>query len=279
MYSCNTPPIEWYVIVTTAPRKDPTLQVCIDSLRDCGWDNPIVLAEPDSPPSDANTIINPERLGVWRNWVKSVRLALESDAEVIMTVQDDTQFHPDSKLYAQEIMWPASDCGFVSLYTPKHYSMRDDRLLRTLRRHDPGTSHLRAPGVNKIITRSLWGACALIWPRKVLEHIITLPIIDEWLGAIPRSRNPAVYDNRRKNPHIIANSDTAIGKIMNTNKYSMWFVDPSPVAHIAQYSAIGHGDNKGRRNAYRIADHTLPLHHQVPVPPVIYQLEDRPCVS
>jgi hypothetical protein len=272
LYQINVPKPKWYVIVTTAPRRDPTLQVCIDSIRDCGWDNPIVLAEPDSPQSDATTIVNPERLGVWRNWVKSVRLALESDADVILTVQDDTQFHPDSKDFAEAIMWPAEDCGFVSLYTPKHYSLRDDKLLRTLRRKDPHASQLRPPGVNRIFTRSLWGACALIWPRKVLEHIIQSPMIESWLGAIPRSRNPAVYENRRNNPHIIANSDTAIGKIMNTNKYSMWFVDPSPVAHIAEYSAIGHGGNKGRRNAHRIADHTLPLHHQVPVPQVIYQI-------
>lgn len=262
---------KWYTIITTAPRRDPTLQTCVDSMRDAGWE-PIVLAEPDSPPSNAQTIQNPTRLGVWHNWIKSVRLALESDADTILTVQDDAEFHPDSKDFAELCLWPAPNCGFVSLYTPKHYTLRDDRLMRKLRRKDPNISDMRDPGVNHIITRSLWGACALIWPRKVLEHIMQDPIIESWLGAVTRSRNPAIHEMRRQNPHLIANSDTAIGKVLNKHGYSMWFVDPSPVAHIAQYSAIGHGDNKGRRNAYRIADITLPLISQVPLPETIYQI-------
>lgn len=264
--------MRWYVAVTTAPRKEPTLDNCIISLRDCGWEHPIVFAEPDSPQTDALTIHHPTRLGVWRNWVYSVREALRSDAEVIMTVQDDSEFHPDSKDFVESIMWPAKDTGFVSLYTPKHYTVHDLSSLRKLRRINRNTPEIRNPGVNRIYTRSLWGACALVWPRKVLEHIITCPTIDNWLGAIPRSRDPKVYQMRRENPHIIANSDTAIGKIMNQYNYSMWFVDPSPVSHIARYSAIGHGGNDGRRNAYRIADRTIPLTTQVPTPTELFSI-------
>jgi hypothetical protein len=73
----------------------------------------------------------------------------------------------------------------------------------------------------------------------------------------------AVLDRRRENPETIANSDTAIGKIANDLGLCMYFVDPSPVSHIAKYSTIGHGGNDGRRNAYRIADHSLPLSYQV----------------
>jgi hypothetical protein len=255
--------VKWYVALATAPRKEPTLLKTIESMRDCGWE-PIVFAEPDSVPTDALTYNHPERLGVWRNWVFSVRTALESDADVIMTVQDDGVFHPDSKDFAEHVMWPAPDCGFLSLYTPKHYTLRDERLLRKLRRTDRNIPDIRDPGVNQIHTRSLWGTVAVVWPRKVLENIIQDPLIESWLGAMPASRNPQVYKNRQENPHTIANSDTAIGKLMNKHKYTMWFVDPSPVAHIARFSAIGHGDNKGRRNAHRIADHTIPLTTQVP---------------
>lgn len=263
--------MKWYTIITTAPRKEPTLQICVESMRICGWE-PIVLAEPGSPQSDAPTITNEVRLGVWFNWVKSIRLALESDADVIMTVQDDSEFHPDSKDFVETCLWPSKDCGFVSLYTPKHYTVISDILLRKLRRRNPNVEPMRPVGVNKIITRSLWGACALVWPRPVLEHIINLPFIDQWVGAMPKSRNPQVYRTRRDNPHLIANSDTAIGKLMNSNGYSMWFLDPSPVEHIARYSAIGHGGNNGRRNAYRIADRTVPLDIQIPKPKVIYQI-------
>jgi len=275
-------PHKWYTIITTAPRQEPTLQICVDSMRDCGWE-PIVLAEPESPPSNAQTIQNPERLGVWHNWLKSVRLALESDADVILTVQDDSEFHPDSKDFVEKCLWPAQDCGFVSLYTPRHYTLINPRVLRQIRRKDRAASDIRQPGVNHIATRSLWGACALVWPRVVLEHILTDPLIESWVGATVRSRNPAIYERRRQNPHLIANSDTAIGKLLNKYNYTMWFVDPSPVAHIAKYSAAGHGGNLGNRNAYRIADRTLPLSHQVPYPQVIYQIphveQQAPCVS
>lgn len=264
--------MDWFVIVTTAPRREPTLQVCIDSLRDCGWGDPVVLAEPDSPACDARTIQNPERLGVWRNWVKSVKIALESDCDTILTVQDDTEFHPDSKAYAEKCMWPASDCGFLSLYTPKHYSLHSNRNLAKLRKKNPDAPNVRPVGVNRIRTQSLWGACALVWSRQVLERVIEHPLIESWAGAAPKSKDPKVYQSRLANPHVIANSDTAIGKIMNRCGYSMWFVDPSPVAHIARFSAIGHGGNDGRRNAYRIADHSIPLEYQAPIPQTVYQI-------
>lgn len=260
-------PMKWQVLVTTAPRTEPTLSKCILSLRDCGWNHEIVVfSEPESDLSNISVtkvVRNKEKLGVWRNWVQSVRYGLATDADVIMTVQDDSLFHPDCKDLSESIMWPREDCGFISLYTPKHYTIRDKRLLRNLRKKDPNTPQLRPVGVNRIQTRSLWGACALIWPRKVLEHIINDPIITTWVGAPVKSRDPAVISKRKDNPHLIANSDTAIGKILNKHNYSMWFVDPSPVQHIARFSAIGHGGNKGRRNAYRIADHSLPLRYQV----------------
>jgi len=263
-YSIYWPTTKWYVAVTTAPRKDPTIQKCITSLRECGWE-PTVFAEPDSELTDALTVHNTEKLGVWHNFLKSARYALESDAEVIMTVQDDSLFHPDSKVFTESILWPSANCGFVSLYTPKHYSIYPNSVLRQLRRKNPSTPELRPTGVTQIYTQSLWGACALVWPRKVLEALVAHPIAKRWVGAVPRSGNPAVYKKRMENPSSIANSDTAIGKVLNAMNRTMWFVDPSPVQHIAIYSSIpNHGSNTGRRNAYRIADHTIPLTEQVP---------------
>ena len=244
------------IVVTTAPRKEPTLEECLLSLQDCGWEDIVVCAEPDSPlPSlDYTLVQNPTRLGTWRNWAASVRYALEHTTEsdpYIMTVQDDAYFHPESKQFLESQMWP-ENCGFLSLYTPRHYTV--------IRK----TGELRPVGINRIYTKSLWGAVALAFPRQVLKEISELPTMDHWLGATPRSKDPAVFQKRRDNPETIANSDTAIGKMMNTKKYAMYFIDPSPVTHIAKYSSIsGHGSNDGNRNAYRAADHSLPLETQV----------------
>jgi hypothetical protein len=57
--------------------------------------------------------------------------------------------------------------------------------------------------------------------------------------------------------------DTAIGKAVNRLGLSMYFVDPSPVHHVAKHSTISHGDNSGRRNCYRCADFEKPLWDQV----------------
>lgn len=166
-----------------------------------------------------------------------------------MTVQDDSLFHPDSKLFVDSLSWP-KNCGFVSLYTPKHYSLNKQNKLRPI-------------GVNRIVTKSLWGACALVWRRDTLKSVIETPTCKYWLGAPPKSGAKSVLENRKKNPSLIANSDTAIGKAINRLGLDMFFVDPSPVHHIAQFSTISHGDNTGRRNCYRCADFEKPLMDQV----------------
>jgi hypothetical protein len=250
--------MKWTVAITTAPRKECTLNACIASLLNCGFASYElnIFAEPESTlPTHGNLHLSPQKLGVWRNWVHSVQHSIaNTDADLILTVQDDSLFHPDSKDFIESALWPSADCGFISLYTPKHYTVRKDRTLRD-------------PGINRIITHSLWGACALVWPREILEKIVLPhPLIHKWYGAQPRSGSPSVIERRKADPSLIANSDTAIGKMMNWTKRSMWFVDPSPVQHIARYSTISHGDNSGRRNAFRIADHSLPLSAQVPIP-------------
>jgi len=237
--------------VTTAPRKENKAPETIASLHAAGFDNVVAFAEPESEPLSCKTITNKVRLGVWSNWVQSVRYALTTDADVIITVQDDADFHPDSREFLESILWPAANCGFVSLYIPKHYTI------------DKNGSY-KPPGVYRVVTNSLWGAVALAFPRAVLERALKHTLIKEWRGVPPKKCNMASWTRARlKNKAIIQNSDTAIGKIMNSMGKTMWFVDPSPVSHIGSHSSIGHGDNTGRRNAIRIADKGVPLHSQV----------------
>jgi hypothetical protein len=236
-------------VVTTAPRKECTLYYCLSSIEVCGW-TPIVFAEPDSTETHYETHHNPQKLGIWHNWLKSAKWALDnSNSEYILTVQDDSLFHPESKQFFEVIEWP-HNAAFVSFYTPRHYT-----ILKT---------HTKSPGINRIYTRSLWGACALMWPRSILDQVINHPIAQNWCGARPRSGIESVYESRRANPHTIANSDTAIGKIINAMGMAMYFIDPSPVQHISPYSTLpSHGGNGGNRNCYRCADPNKPLFNQI----------------
>jgi hypothetical protein len=240
---------DWFVAVTTAPRKACTLQECLDSIRDAGWE-PTVFAEPGSTLTGSYAITNNQKLGVWHNWLSSARYALENtDAKLILTVQDDALFHPESRSFIESIQWP-SDAGLVSLYTAKHYSFTKN-------------GELRQTGINRINTRSFWGSLAIAWKREVLQAVVNSPIAKNWLGAKPKSGNMAVMESRKANPTIIANTDTAHGKIVRSLGLSMYCVDPSPVQHIAVHSTISHGGNTGRRNCYRCADHDKPLASQV----------------
>lgn len=237
---------KWSVVVTTAPRGRPTLAQCIASIRLNGWE-PVVFAEPGSPDTDCLTFTNESRLGVWHNWLKACRWALENtEAEFILTVQDDSVFHHECREFVESLEFPEK-AGFVSLYTPKHYGNGEG-------------------GLKRVRTRSMWGACALVWKRDTLQRVINHDIARNWKGVPPRGKTAkAVMRRRAQNPHLIQNSDTAIGRICNALRLDMYFIDPSPVRHVATTSSINHGGNAGKRNCGHCADHGKPLRKQVKV--------------
>lgn len=236
---------DWFVGITTAPRRSPTLQRCIASVRGAGW-QPVIFAEPGSVETNCETIRNSERLGVWRNWYSVAKWSLENtDCKYIVTLQDDIAIHPESFKFTKGIIDDYE--GFVSLYTSKKYGYK------------------KQPGVHRVRTKSLWGACAIVFHRETLESVITHPTAVNWLGARPRTKSTreATYQGRKDNPRKIANSDTAIGKAMNARKLPMWFVNPSPAKHIAIFSSISHGSNEGRRNCNPCSDFSIGMQEQV----------------
>lgn len=257
--------MRWEVAVTTAPRKGCSLERCLDSLLDCGFskDEITVYAEPNSTETDFNTIKNTERKGVWHNWLNSARQSLEKKPDIILTVQDDSIFHPDSKSFTESILWPDPKTGYLSLYCPKHYQHWKDGRKRPF-------------GIYEVKTNSVWGAMALVWHPKVINKLIEHPRAKTWCGAkIKKRKNEkrSEYKKRwekhkemkRENPHLIQNSDTIMGIIIRKClKRKLMYVSPSLVDHCSKNSSIGHGDNSGRRNAYYLADHSIPAHIQIP---------------
>lgn len=248
---------DWAVVVTTAPRQESTLLSCLLSLKENGWE-PTIFAEPESSKPKAvkfNFIDNPVRLGAWHNWLQSVKWALaNTTASHILSVQDDSRFHPESRSVAEQLMYPTDKVGFISLYTASHYSA--DR-----------SGNKKPVGINRIITSSFWGACAMVFPREALQQIVNHPIVAGWTGVSPSKLSDKdkrkLLERKKLEPHLIQNVDTAIGKIVNSLHLEMYTIDPSPVRHIAKYSTIGHGSDTGKRNCGRCADHKQPLIDQV----------------
>ena len=224
----------WSVVVTTAPRKNPKLQITIDCLRNAGWDNPVVFSEPDSYVSDAETVHNKNKLGVWHNWLQAANFALESNADVIMTVQDDIFIHRESKTFAEKVLWP-EDCGYFSLYTPHHYSIMQRKV--------------KPWGVYPVFTKSIWGAMCLVWEPSMLREVISTPRAKDWVGV--RSRlGEEEYLRRKENPEDIRNVDTVLGYIVHRDlKKKTYYCNPSCCQHISEDSSIGGRPATGKRKA------------------------------
>ena len=257
---------EWAVVVTAAPRAgEYTLAKCLHSIIVAGWSNPVVFAEPGiAVPDGITTLSNPTRRGCFHNWLHSAKWALENTkAEMILCVQDDSLFHPDSRQFTEDhCLWPSEDTGVVSLYTASHYQSVK--------------VGMRDVGINEVHTNVWWGTCAVVWKRVALEAVVNHEITKNWLGISPQKQadekhNPALrlkrvteyFENRREQPHLINNSDYVAGHVLNLLKYKKFFIDPSPVAHISKVSTINHGGNGGKRNCKRCADHSVSLVSQV----------------
>jgi len=260
---------EMVVGINSAPRTMPTLPTCLDTILRNGW-VPYVYAEPETDiektlcllPED-HVIVRPYRYGTFFNWLSMAIDLIDKNpnADAIMTVQDDSKFTIGIKDFVETDVWPSPTVGFVSLYTPKHYqynyviydeeekiinahtneynAKKDARKYKNVKI----VKELKPNGCNRISTRSLWGACALIFPTEILKQVVTHRKTREWRGVRSKTRT-----NSREDWEV-ANVDTLIGGVINDLGKTMWFYQPSFVTHISKFSTSGHGDNTGRRNA------------------------------
>lgn len=257
--------------ITVAPRPgEPTLPRCVWSLREAGVTRIIVFAEPGSDlrglPEGVHIRMNEKRLGAWHNWLSMSRFLVDYvDNQLIMTVQDDTVFSKQS----MTLEWPEGPIGFISPYAPSHYqecwkligphgfitsypdSKSAEKALPYYRKC--WIEHYVYPqGTNRVVTKSMWGACSLIFERESLKSIINHRTARTWLGVIDHDDSNLVLD-RKEHPEKIANVDTAIGVVCNELGLSMYFVNPSTAQHIGEHTTIpGHGGLGGRRQAKNV---------------------------
>lgn len=246
----------WLCIVTTAPRSICTLRLTCESLVDCGW-TPIIFAEPNSTDlsNQYETFTNEVRLGIWRNWLHATRWALSQKADRFITVQDDVDFHPETKDWLDSFEWP-QDTGFISPYTPRPY--------QTWKAGNP-----RPVGLNPVKVRSCWTAQSLCFERNVLQDIVDHPRADYWTGLPPNKMRTKQGRIKHREQQLqktwnIQNSDYIIGSIIQTNlNRRLYYPNPSLATHCNPVSSVNHGPNTGRRNALYVADWSLPIKEQL----------------
>ncbi len=141
----------WGVGVVTAPRVEPTLDRCLDSMIKAGW-NPRIFAEPDTD--------IPHSYHALRELVEE-----HPDADAYMVAQDDVIFYGTNlRGYLEAALWPEESPGFVSLYTSAKYHLPNH-----------GWHTLSETGNPKWV----WGACAIVWPAESLRHFLATTAV-EW---------------------------------------------------------------------------------------------------
>lgn len=202
--------IEWAIGITTAPRRQPTLTTCLETIIASGWETFHLFVDGDVEFDDKFSGMpqtrRPEPIGAWPAWCDALRILLTEypDANTIAIVQDDALFPAIASFrsYVEQLLWPESAPCIVSLYTSA-----DDTLEQNEWR--------RYPDVWK------FGAVAFVLPRSVAEDM--LQNIDA--GDLEFLQGTAGIDTR-------------IGVWADRMKVPIWHPSPSLVQHIGQVSSI-----------------------------------------
>lgn len=200
----------WAVGITTAPRRQPTLERCLRSLQACGWDQLHLFIDGDVSVSEefsaaSRTVRNPAA-GAWRNFYLSLSELLRRSpaANALLMIQDDALWpsHLPVRDYLEQIRWPEDHRFVISPYCCADYT-----------EEKAGWHEFRETWV--------YGAVALIFSRTAAEDFLADPIV------IERCR----HDYQ-------AGIDVVIGDWAKRQNIRVIFPTPSLVQHIGDISTL-----------------------------------------
>jgi hypothetical protein len=201
----------WAVGVTTAPRRRPTLESCLDALVRAGWDAPHLFLDGSAPlPTRYNHLPVTWRevsIGAWPAWYLGLaELVLQQpDADAYVMLQDDVILydHQSLRAYLEDVLWPGDQTGLVSLFytgldpTPGWHSL-------------PGEWH--------------WGAQGFVFPPAIARALLCdADVSRTWLAASPAHHIPI--------PEVLSAWVQRLG-------IAVWYANPSLAQHIGNTSTI-----------------------------------------
>ncbi len=216
---------QWSVGITTAPRKQPTLEQTLNSLTDAGWDNPRLFVEPNTniPRSFQHLPISlrDQTLGAFPNWylALSEMVLRNPKTDAYFLCQDDVFFSKGLRNYLEQHLWPAAEVGVVSIYCPSHYL-----------KEDINGFHIENRGWNS------WGALAYIFPNRSARQLLSDPLVLNHRGF--------------GTAEGLRNIDSVVGLWCQRSELPYYVHSPSLAQHIGDTSTIWtHGSNQGYRRA------------------------------
>jgi hypothetical protein len=201
----------WAVGITTAPRREPTLESCLDSVVRAGWDSPRLFLDGTLrvPPRYAHlpTSWREEGIGAWPAWYLSlVELLVQCpDADAFLMLQDDAILHDRGSLrsYLEQVLWPGDRPEMVSLF----YTGDDT-----------------TPGWHRTEADASWCALALLFPPDLARQLVADPGSTQGLFSAATGRHVPI-------PNVVFEWANRCG-------IHAWYTAPSLAQHIGNSSTI-----------------------------------------
>ena len=219
----------WAVGVTTAPRREPTLEACLESLVRAGWPAPHLFVDsavriPDRF-LDLPGTFREEKLGAWPNYYLALAelLMRAPYADAYMIVQDDVVLFDRENLreYMEQMLWPGRSTAMVSLYCCEVDSRPESGWHRR-RRSWPSGAHV------------------FVFPPQLAKAFVM---------------DPSVFAHRWEPDPVWAR---CVGDLIDNwardRRLDVWFPTPSLAQHIGHASTLWPGARAvGSRRADRFA--------------------------
>lgn len=210
---CGPPVKNWAVGVTTAPRHEPTLDLCLASMAAAGWTPPRLFMDGDVRLSAAAAKLprteRDPKIGAWPNYFLALgELVMRSpQADAFLLVQDDVVFfqHPSLRSFLESVLWPGSRPGLVSLFCSRAYTHQ-------------------SAGWHELPEALVWGGQAIIYSRAAALALL--------------ADQEVVRHRLLPGATGLANIDGVIGQWAQRAGLPVFLPTPSLVQHIGHVSSL-----------------------------------------
>ncbi len=204
---------QWAVGVTTAPRLQPTLEPCLESLVRAGWRTPHLFVDSAVrlPPQFSHLpgTLRDARIGAWPNYYLALAelLLRHPHADAYLIAQDDALFYDRQSLpeYLEQVLWPSRPPALVSLYSA------------------PADCGFR-PGWHSLPGSCSTGPVAMVFSRELAKSFLA---------------DAAVIEHRwSPDPVAAAALGHVVGHWARDCGIPLWLPTPSLVQHIGDTSTL-----------------------------------------
>ena len=156
-----SPTFQWATAMLTAPRREPTIEQTLHSLKLAGFDNVHIFAEPGARIPDCcrhfRITQRPQQFGNFLNFYSCLTTLLSEHptADAYAVFQDDIELASGLKDWFEDECWPLNN-GVVSLFTPRLHS------------ESAVGWQLKCPGSQRVC-----GAQALVFRTDMLQRFLS----------------------------------------------------------------------------------------------------------